>query len=324
MSESNGALVVLNNKEQALTVGGLGLEQFSRLLEVKPATLEIVQKTSRQENVQMGKFRDTSTNVHYEELQIVLLAMPIEQRQFYEKGTNEFSKDKKLCFSLDNKEPHAKAKEPQAPNCAVCPKGDIGWTKWRQTKNPADVPPCKKMWHLFLADRRTQMPYYLNVKGTSVQLFEFDMQKLGRLLLQLEANAKAENKLIEKANALLLQSNPEAVTQALKPMPNIFDVTFTIYIIQKEKGGPYVLQCKDFKALNEEGKKEFGQLYLDFLERKNRGALQDQLAAEAEAEGKAVTEAPAQEAPKPAEVLGPSTPLAVQGEIVGKNEPITI
>lgn len=322
---SDNALVVLNNKEQALTMGGLGLEQFSRLLEVKPATIEIVQKTSRQDNVQIGKFRDTSTNVHYDEMQIVLLAMPIEQRQYYEKGTNEFSRDKKLCFSLDNKQPHAKAKEPQAPNCATCPKGDIGWQKWRVTKNPNDVPQCKKMWHLFMADRRTTMPYYMNVKGTSVQLFEFDMQKLGRLLLQLEANAKAQNKAIEKENAAARAKDPNAELKSLVPMPNIFDVTFTIYTTQKEKGGPWVLACKDFKALNEEGKKDFGQLYLDFLERKNRGLVQDQLAAEAEAEFKAVTSAPAQEAPVVPEVqLGPATPLGVQGEVVPKGEPITI
>ena len=318
MSQGSDALVVLNNKELALNSGGLGLEQFSRLLEVKPATLEIVQKTSRQENVQIGKFRDTSTNVHYDELQIVLLGMPVEQRQYYEKGTNEFSKDKKLCFSLDNKTPHPKAKEPQALNCATCPKGDIGWAKWRTTKNPNDVPPCKKMWHLFLADRRTQMPYYFNVKGTSVQPFEFDMQKLGRLLLQLESNTKAENKVIEKENALARQSSPDAPQKPLKPMPNIFDVTFTIYLIQKEKGGPFVLQCKDFKVLNEEGKKDFGQLYLDFLERKTRGLVQDQLSAEAEVEAKVVTESPAQEAQVVAD------PLKVEGQIVDKNAQITI
>jgi len=329
-----GALTVVGNNPLAmLNQGGLGLEAMSRLFQVKPATLEIVQKTSKQDNVQPGKFRDTSTNTHFDEIQVVLLAMPIEQRQLFKKG-NDFSKEAKLCFSLDNTAPHARAKEPQAPFCASCPKGEIGWAKWRETKSSDDVPPCRKYWHLFLADRQTQMPYYFNVKGTGVNQFEFDMQKLARILLQLEANAKAtpENRQIAADNRVIMESNAKILDQSqwapLKQfvgMPNIFDITFTIGVTTNKDKSAYIPICKDFKVLNEQGKKEFGELYLDFLQRKNAGLVQDQLTSEAEAENQAAT-APAAP-PKSIEVaavVGTPEPLNVQGEVVGAKAPITI
>jgi hypothetical protein len=312
---SSEALVVLNDNPNAMALSGVGLG--SRLFDVKPSTIEIVQKSTRQENVEIGKLRNTATNEHYTEMRWVLLGTPQEQRQYFEKGTQEFSRDKKLCFSLDNVSPHPRAKDAQAPFCATCPMGDINWEKWRKTKSPSDLPPCHKYWHLVFADRTTQMIHYFNVKGTSVMPFERDMQNLARLLAQMTANVKAQNKAIRLANSLL--TDPNAPRQADERMPNIFDIVFTVRTEQQVKGGPYVLRCEKFQALRAEDRAEFGQIYLDFLNsRKNTAAseIEEEEAATNEANAAVTGASPTVQAGAP---LGPVT-----GEVVGKEEPITI
>ena len=166
---SSNALVVLNSTNLAL--GGIGTD--SKLFRVKPSTLELVQKMTRQENAEPGRIRDTGLNVHYDEMRLVLLFVPAEQQQLFTKG--QFNKESKVCFSLDGITPHEYAKEPKALSCAACKlnaKVGNNWEKWRTTKSPDDVPPCKNYYHLVVADRETQMPYYLNVKGKSVAEFE--------------------------------------------------------------------------------------------------------------------------------------------------------
>lgn len=310
MSTQDQALVVLNNNEQALASGGLGFEAASRLFEVKPGWTEVVQTSSKQENVTPGMIRDTSTNEHFEARQIVLLAFPTERRQYFEEGTKDMSKDKKLCFSLDNVEPHAKAKKPQAMKCATCVKGDINWKKWRETHNSRDLPPCKKYWNIFYADRSTQLPFYHDVKGKGVTPFENDMKQLARIFAQLRANVVAQNKQIDKDNAKALQETPaEGKTPTLKPhlpLPNLFDITFTVYVTQETKNDPFILRCKDFKQLSEEGKKDFGALFLQFAQR--QAEFQEQAAAHVEAE--AQTEVLTESAPVA------NDPLNVVGEVL--------
>jgi hypothetical protein len=318
-------LVVLNSN-QALAQGGLGLD--SRLFKLKPATLELVQSTTKQEGAIPGKLRVTATNEHFEEMKVVMLVPPIEQRAKYKKG-KDFSRDAKECFSLDNVQPHAKAKNPPALYCATCPAGDINWEKWRKTKDPADLPSCSKYWHLALADRTTQMIYYFNVKGTSITYFEQAMQNLARLINQMEMNVRAENKQLKAAYDKAVAETPadgqKPEAPVYKPMPNIFDITFTIYPV-KSKDDVFVVNFKNFLALRPEDRSEFGALYLDFVTRKAQGnvATAEESEAEAAAANAAVTGPPSASAPAAKEVdavIGKST--VIEGEIVGK-DPITI
>jgi len=261
---------------QALVLGGLGMSN-SRLFQLRPATIELVQKTSRQEGAIPGKFRITSTNEHFDQMRVVLLAQPIEQRVYYLKN-NEFSNNSKLCFSLDAVRPHPRAKEPQAINCSVCSKGDSCWKKWYETHKPEDLPPCKKYWHCVLADRTTQMIYYLNIRGTSIAPFEQSMQNLARLFAAMTANVNLHNKKLAEG-------------QEPMPMPNLFDITFTLFSHQKEKGGPWNIGCKDFAQLKPEDRKEFGALFLEFEERRRQGNVQDAAVSEEEAVASAPTAA---------------------------------
>lgn len=319
------ALVVLNN--EALAQGGIGLD--SNLFRVKPATLEIVQRTSRQEGAEPGRFRNTSDNTHYDEMEWVLLSNPIIQRALYTKG--EFSRDSKLCFSLDNVSPSNYAKEPQAPFCATCPKGS--WEPYRKTNDPKDMPTCKEYYHLFLADRKTQMPYYFNVKGLSMSTtykdrslctFKQGMQNVARLLAAVEANVKAENKQIAKQNAENdvasdAVNEPRRTPTPFKPRPNLFDVKFPVSVASQTnaQGLSYVLVIGKPIYLNEEARKEFGNLYLDFANRRAQGQVQTAEESEAVAEANAsITETPA--STEVAAVVGP-----IVGTVVPKSD-ITI
>ena len=321
------ALVVLNNNAE-LAVGGIGVG--SSLFEVKPATLEIVQRTSQQAGATPGRFRDTSNNQHYDTMEWVLLFEPVKQRAYYPKGA-EMGKGSKLCFSLDNVQPSKYAKEPQQPFCATCPKGD--WTKYRLTGDSKDVPPCKEYWHLLIADRATQMPFYFNVKGTSIAPFEMGMKNLARTLFLVLGNVKNENKKngykpVFNAKGGLVGFAPDPTyvlptgqTERLPivPMPNIFDVKFPVSITSETRkaGISYVLQVGPPTLMNAEARAEFGSIYADFKARKEAGKVQPMQEAAAETEtDAAMTEAPARQ--EVAAVTGPIT-----GEVVPKSD-ITI
>jgi hypothetical protein len=248
----------------------------------------------------------------------VLLGNPIKQRAAYHDG--EFSRESKFCFSYDNVSPSKFAKEPQAPFCASCPVGS--WENYRKTGDSKDVPTCKEFWHLVIADRATQMPYYFNVKGlsmsttykdTSLSTFTQGMQQVARLLETVKANVRAANREIAKQNAI-----SGAVQQPLKPFPNIFDVKFPVSVTSQKtaKGIAYVLVVGKPVYLNEEARKEFGNLYLDFANRRAQGNVQTAEESEAAAEASMV-EQPARS--EVAAVVGPIT-----GEVLPAKSDITI
>ena len=329
-------LVVLNNTEVAMQMGGIGIG--SSIFKARPANMELVQRTSRQEGAVPCKFRVIATNEHFDEITVVLLSVPQEQREKYDKS-GVFSKEHKECFSLDNIQPHPRAKNPPALYCATCPDGDIRWKKWRETHLAADLPPCGMYYHLFLAERQTQTPYYLNVKGISVMAFKAAMEtQMAGLFAKIIADVKAKNKLrgyMYSAKTGLFSPNPDFALPegSVRPdplrLPNIYDISFTMYVSEKEKGGPPLILCKNFKLMQDADREEFGSLYLDFANRKE--AAQDAIAAAAEeeaAQAAAAVSAP----PAPAVVLpGPATVPTVTGvtevlvgEVVAKEEPITI
>jgi hypothetical protein len=298
------AIVVSGSGSKAMQLGGMGLG--STLFRARPAMIEMVQKTTRQAEAIPGQFRNISTNEHFgSTMRVVMLAPPQEQREWFEGP--DFSKDSKKCFSIDNVQPHPRAAAPPAMFCKTCPKGDINWEKWRKTKQAADLPPCQVYWHLLLADRTTQQPFYLNVKGISYLPFKRAMEtQMAGLLAKLIANVKAENKqrgytLVTLRNAegsqwQEFQTTPGYVLPQGKteqdpplPMPNVFDISFDI-VIESKNGQPYSMNFVKFALMSPEDKAEFGQLYLDIIAQRNEQAEQAQAAEEQAQVDSAVSE----------------------------------
>ena len=322
---SDDKLVVLNNQIALAPRGGVGMGLG--LFKSKPSYIELVPKSTRQEGAIPGTFRRMDSNERLgtedekgnikDEIRVVLIAEPVEQREYYLNDGKTYSKEMKQCFSVDNVQPHASAKNAPAMYCATCPMGDINWKKWREGgKTPDLLPKCQKYWHLFIAERNTQVAYYLNIKGKSVAPFESAMKtQMASLLDRIMANAVMINKSrgykFNKTTGIFdFVALPEGVTErvAPEPLPNIFDIAFTIY--SNRKDGDIVMGFKDFARMKEEDRKEFGGLYDDFLQRKKE-AQERYIAGETvseEAQGDAVVTE------------------AVDGEYVsGSNEePITI
>src|SRR5579885_2029782 len=193
-------------KPQSLAVmGGVGLG--SAIFKTRPATIELVPRTTRQTGAIPGTFRNMMTNevigitdeegkVVKNEFKAVLLAVPQPQREWYKNDGKTFSADMKQCFSLDNVQPHPKAKNPPAMFCATCPKGDINWQKWRDGgRTPDLLPQCQMYYHLVLAEHNSQQRYYMNVKGKSVKQFRDAMEmQMGPLLEKMAANVVMINR----------------------------------------------------------------------------------------------------------------------------------
>ena len=288
-------------------VGGVGLG--SSLFRARPGVIELVHKSSRQENVKFGEFRICSTNEHLgKSIRVVLLAVPQVQREwFIDKAV--FTKENKGCFSLDGIQPHPNAAQPPAMYCSTCTKGNINWTKWRKTKDPNDLPPCGEYFHLLVALRDTQLPYYLNIKGKSYQPFQQAMQQqLAGLLAKLVAQVKANNK-TNGYTLVKVQDNPSApIREEFRPtpgfvvpagetqkpvemLPNLFDISFNVSVTSKD-GGSFFMRFDDFKWMKPEDRAEFGQLYMDLMQQKIDLASSNAINEEAEAAA-AVAEAKA-------------------------------
>lgn len=326
MTEENMQLPVIQNKAPEAMIVAQRVNALAKLFQVKPKTLELVSKSTTKDGAIPGTFRVTSTNESFKEMRAVILFEPIEQREKYSK-TAGYTKDAKECFSLDNVQPHPKAKNAPAMYCAHCPSGDINWVKYREAKNKgiegaelaAYLPPCRKFWHLFIASRETQRPYYFNVKGGSVKPFEDAMQNVADLFQMVIQNIKAQNKATTAANANITQEQYEAGAKAaaLIPMPQsigdvIWHISFTMYSWQRN-GGPFMVGMKDFKVMTEEDRADFGKIIDDIKARREAGQVQSQEASEAEEEAAAVAEAPASKA----------IPTA-QAEVIQQNSQIQI
>jgi hypothetical protein len=292
MRENMSEALVTQNT--ALQTGGVGIG--SSIFKAKPGMVELVHKSSRQENVRYGEFRIIGNNEHLgTKIRVVLLAVPQTQREWFI-DPKVYSKENKGCFSLDGIMPHPNASQPPALECNTCPKGDVNWVKWRKTKDPKDLPPCGAYWHLLVALRDTQMPYFINLKGKSYKPFLDAMQQqMQPLLAKLLANARAENKprgytwvkdRFELTPGFVL---PEGQTQQpALPAPNIFDISFSISSTSKD-GGSFFMKFDEFMLMKPEDRAEFGNLYLELkADREQRAGEYEKAEAEA-----ALTEAQA-------------------------------
>ena len=112
MSEDtpNMQLPVIQNRAPESMVIAQKQTSLSRLFRIKPKTLELVAKSTTKDGAIPGTFRVTSTNENFTSLRAVIMVEPQEQREMYKKG--EYSKESKLCFSLDNVQPHLQRQRP--------------------------------------------------------------------------------------------------------------------------------------------------------------------------------------------------------------------
>lgn len=264
-NETESGLVVLNNTE-LVQQGGLGINLSSKLFQTRPSTINIVQPNSQAEGAIKGNLRVSETGDQYKTMRVVLLLEPAEQRQYYigEKDQMNRTPDNLMCFSRDMKKPDLQAKDPQAYNCASCPRQD--WDKWRTAKDKgvsgaelkALQPSCDSFYRVLMIDTNFQIPLQMFVRSKSKKPFEKGMEQFANTVLKMRS-------------------------QGLNP--NIFDISFTLSTKLETVGkfSSYVLQCSDFKAITDEEREKFGDIYLKYI---NRGKSNDD-AEQAEAEAEA-------------------------------------
>ena len=260
-------LAIVGQPNTALAPVGMGYSGSSRLFDLKPATLSIVQLNSTLEGAVKGKLIiDNDIDYMFSDMRVTLLAEPTEHRQYYigEPGELNRSPDNLHCFcnnitrqydpetdrEVETSEPDAKAKYPQAPSCATCPKGS--WKQFRDKQDKgiqttkADIPPCELSYKAVLIDTVYKMPLNLYVRSTLKEGFEKAMKRLAR--------------------KLELRS---AVTGVA---PNIFDVSFkmTTKLAERGKYKFYILEFSDFEGVEDEDRIAFGAMFQKFAEQVER------------------------------------------------------
>ena len=189
-------------------------------------------------------------------MQLVQLIEPKPSRAYFQgKG---FSRDNLVCFSRDSITPDPRAKVVQSMDCASCSKGS--WAKYRETGNKSDVPPCKESFRNVVADRVTQLPYFLDIRSTNIPVW-LD-RRTG--LMQVIARKMA-----------LLRS------QGLEP--NLFDFSFKVYTVKS--GIYYNLAFREVGLIKDEDKAKFGSLYIQLINARleQQEAQEQKVAAEADA-----------------------------------------
>jgi hypothetical protein len=235
----SNALTILNQESQ--DQGGVGIDFGSKLFELKPATINIVQPNSQTEGAIKGKLRITETGDQFSEMFVTLLRMPVEQRAYYVgEGSMNRTPDNLTCFSRDMYKPDVTSRVPQALLCASCARSD--WETWRQDKRKENIPPCDAFYHALMVDTVYKMPLQMYIRSKSKGPFEAGMQNLAREFAKMKA---ADLK------------------------PSIFDIGFTLSttLITTGKFSSYVLKCSDFKPVEAKNRKEFGEMYLQYASR---------------------------------------------------------
>lgn len=252
------ALVTIAPTAAIVPAGGLGFGN-SRMFKLKPAILEIVQRTTKGARPdEFGKFRVKDTGELFDELHIVLAMAPQEKRVLFPPG-GDLGCDP-ICRSNDGLVPAPDALVPQANKCgfvddrgyfqAMCK--SASWNAWKKSRKSEDKPACQEKTQLAFWERTTQLPFILSVGGKSVSPIRTAMQHVARLAEVLRA--KGQN-------------------------PNIFDFSMKVKAVEEvgRRGTYYVLAFSDIATVKEEDKAKFGELYMQFAARG-----QEQVAAEME------------------------------------------
>lgn len=279
-------LTVLNNNN-AIAEGGLGVDFGSKLFELRPANLFIVQNNTNIEGAVKGNLRIAETGDEFSSMYATLLVMPTEQRQYHIGNPGELNRtpENLMCFSSDMVVPHPKARIPQAVTCATCARSD--WEPWRDYKeanngqsNKALIPPCDAHYKALLIDDKYKLPLAMYIRSKAKDPFEQGMQNLARVIAMMKAEGKN---------------------------PNIFDVRFKIStkVITTGKFTSYVPVFSDFKPLTDEQRTAFGAVYLQYINQKNK-----KQEADAQAESEAET----------SESNSKIDSSVIEGEYVGQDE----
>lgn len=270
--------------QQAIQQGGIGVDFKNKLFELKPATININQSNTQVEGAIPGKLRISETGEQFEEMFVTLLRMPEERRDYYtgEPGQLNRSADNLMCFSRDMIRPHKNAKVPQALRCDGCPRQD--WTKWRQDKRKENIPACDAYYYALFIDTVYKLPLQMYIRSKAKGPFEAGMQELARKYKLMQAQGMN---------------------------PNIFDITFRLATkkILTGKLPSYVPVLSNFKAVTDEERESFGQIYLDYA---NRGKRQ----ADQQAQEEATEQIEQQSQIIDAEIVTPGSDSTIQGEII--------
>lgn len=283
---------------QQFQQGGMGLDFGSKLFQLKPATININQPNTQVEGAIPGKLRISETGDQFDFMDLILLQMPDEKRDYYvgEPGQLNRSSENLMCFShhverdragRETQGPDPKAKVPQAMKCSNCPQAS--WEKWRQDSRPAAakkelIPPCDLYYFGLFIDTRYKLPLKMYIRSKGKQPFEQGMQELARKFK-------------------LMQS------EGLNP--NIFDIRFRLSTKSEANGKfkSYVPVFSDFKRITEEERDEFGAIFLEFTGRNRK---------QADAEAEAAADVETTVATIDAQVVEPGTESGnvIDGEIM--------
>jgi hypothetical protein len=169
-----------------------------------------------------------------------------------------------MCFSSDMIEPHEKSRVPQAVKCASCPRAS--WEAYRDAKTrgvqgkalKALIPPCEPSYRAVLIDNVYKLPLVFYARSTRRKPFETGFEKIARQIIMLQAAGKN---------------------------PNIFDIRFKLTLKREQKGNfvYYVPEFSDVKAVTEEERLSFGDVYFSYINYRQNNAAQKQI-VEAEAD----------------------------------------
>ncbi len=230
MNEQNTALATVRPETAALmAAGGLGLEDTF----IRPTNIELIQRTTRRQNVRAGKLFDVLIEAELDELQVVPLAIKRGRALFPDDGGLGA---KPICRSDDGVAPSQFAQFPQADLCRNCPKGS--WDNY-DFKTGKGKPTCKEKWQMLCVLRDSGLPRKIQIGGMSIKPTK-------NLLEQIKQDI-----LIGKAKG--------------EPMRNLFDYTFRVVptFVEGKLGSFYVLSYKDVKRIQNPG--EFGPVFEQYV-----------------------------------------------------------
>lgn len=279
---TSAALIVLN--QSAIQQGGLGVDLGDKLFQLEPATISITKDT--------GRYKINDTGDTFEEMFVTLLSKPEENRSYYigDKEDMNRTAENLVCFSTDMIEPSERSKIMQAPKCEGCPRSS--WESYRKAKADgitgkalkALIPPCEAYYRVDMIDTVYKMPLRMYVRSTRRDEFEKGMKKVARQIMMMRAQGKN---------------------------PNIFDVRFKLGLRLETRGNYkyHVPVISDVKAVTDEERLAFGEVYLQYINYQNYMAQKRQEKA-MEAEVQAANEA------IDASVVTDTAPGALDGEYV--------
>lgn len=234
---------------------GIGFEDVV----LKPAYLELVQRSTRGKGNVPGLFREKNNpEATYAEMKVVFLRKARPSRVMYPIGSDLGAAP--LCRSRDGVKPITDDDrlQPQAENCAGCI--NASWKDYNKTKKP---PPCSDNLNLFFVDREVKWPFFLQIGGMGLS----SGKKLPvgvvtyPMLMETLARDMARHKMQHGV------------------APNIFDFTVTMWAAEIEgaRGTYFIPAFKNRMLLKPEDRPEFGALYEQYV------AQQSQVEAAADA-----------------------------------------